>query len=76
MYGQPFRHLDKLDTGDEIVALTRAGRFVYEVVEVKIVLPTDVSVIDPTDQTILTLTTCDPVGSAARRLIVKARLAG
>jgi len=74
MYGQPFRYLDKLSEGDEIVALTRAGRFVYKVVEVKSVLPTDVSVIDPTDETFLTLTACDPPGSAARRLVVKARL--
>ncbi len=74
MFGQPFRYLDELGGGDEIVILTRAGRFVYEVVEVKSVLPTDVSVIGPTDETFLTLTACDPVGSAARRLVVKARL--
>ena len=74
IFGRPFRYLDKLDAGDEIVVLTRAGRFVYEVVEVKSVLPTDMSVIGPTDEPFLTLTTCDPVGSAARRLVVKARL--
>lgn len=74
MYGQPFRHLDKLVAGDEIVAVTAVGRFVYRVVEVKSVLPTDVGVVGPTTESILTLTACDPPGSAARRLVVKARL--
>ena len=74
MYGHPFRHLDKLNEGDEIVAQTADGEYTYQVVEKKTVKPSDVSVVDPTEKSILTLTTCHPVGSAARRLIIVAEI--
>ena len=34
--------------------------------------PTDMSVIDPTAERSLTLTTCHPKGSAAQRLVIRA----
>ncbi len=72
MHGHPFLELDELTVGDQIIASTRNGRFVYRVVEVKLVEPEDVSVLDQTETPSLTLTTCDPVGSDAQRLIVVA----
>lgn len=74
MYGHPFRNLDQLEAGDEIVVRTESGGFTYRVLEKKIVRPTDLSVIDPTEDSRLTLTTCHPVGSARERLIVVAEL--
>lgn len=79
-YGAPFYHLDQLGPGDEIHVVDRNSRkWVYEVVEQRIVQPTDVWVVgnDPlgTGGAMLTLTTCHPRLSAAQRLIVFAQLA-
>jgi sortase A len=74
-YGAPFNRLDELGPGDDILVTTREGEFRYEVSETKIVRPTEVSVLDPTADNRLTLTTCHPKYSAALRLIVVASLA-
>jgi sortase A len=73
-YGAPFYDLDELAAGDPIFVTTPAGRFRYDVVESTSVLPSEISVLLPTEDDRLTLTTCDPPFSAARRLIVVARL--
>ncbi|HEB13325.1 MAG TPA: class E sortase, partial [Actinobacteria bacterium] len=72
MYGHPFLKLDELNVGDRIIASTRNGKFIYRVADKTRVAPQDVSVLDQTEAPKLTLTTCDPVGSAALRLIVVA----
>lgn len=72
-YGAPFYRLNELQTGDPIFVTTAAGRHRYEVSELKIVTPEDVWVLDPTDDSRLTLTTCHPRYSAAQRLIVVAQ---
>jgi sortase A len=74
-YGAPFNRLDELEAGDEIEVATVAGSFVYRVEEKKVVKPTEVSVLDPTPDPHLTLTTCHPKYSAAQRLVVVSRLA-
>ena len=49
------------------------GGCVYQVSKAPfVVAPTDMTVIDPTGERSLTLTTCNPKGSAAQRLIVRA----
>lgn len=76
-YGQPFRQLDELVAGDEIVITDLYGReFVYAVDTTMIVQPTDTWVVDNTDPTRakLTLTTCHPEFSARERLVVTAYL--
>ncbi|HET9443270.1 MAG TPA: class E sortase [Acidimicrobiales bacterium] len=75
-YGAPFSRLDELNAGDPILVTTRQGRFRYEVADKKVVRPTETSVLNSTDDNRLTLTTCEPKFSAARRLIVVATLAG
>ncbi len=74
MYGHPFRHLNELNNGDQIIIYTSDGKFVYQVLERKIVRPTDLSVINQSRDTQLTLTTCHPIGSARQRLVVVALL--
>lgn len=74
MHGHAFRRLDELAIGDKIVTYTRARKAVYRVFETKRVDPSDVSVIARTRDSRLTLTTCNPVGSARQRLAVVARL--
>ena len=75
-YGKPFNQLDRLKTGDVVILETPIGSCTYEItVEPRIILPTDLSVVanDLTRQ-MLTLTTCHPKGSAAKRLYVQAKL--
>jgi sortase A len=72
-YGRPFGNLDMLKPGDTIELTTPIGGCVYQVSKAPwAVAPTDMSVIDPTGERSLTLTTCHPKGSAAQRLIVRA----
>lgn len=74
-WGAPFSNIDKLNPGDEIrVTNARSEQFVYRVVGQKIVPPTDVSVLGPTEQPSLTLVSCHPKLSAANRIIVTAVL--
>jgi sortase A len=75
-YGKPFNQLDRLKAGDVVILETPIGTCTYEItVEPHVILPTDLSVVanDVTKQ-MLTLTTCHPKGSAARRLYVQAKL--
>ena len=72
-YGRPFGNLDQLKPGDTIELTTPVGGCVYQVSKAPfVVAPTDLSVIDPTGERSLTLTTCHPKGSAAQRLVVRA----
>ena len=76
-YGAPFFNIDQLSKGDPILFTTREGHhFEYDVLETKVVKPTDVSVVDATQDNRLTLTTCNPRYSAAQRLVVVAALKG
>ena len=73
-HGAPFFDLDKLVPGDEIVVTTYAGRFVYRVSGSIVVSPSEVSVVANSDGYHLTLTTCTPKYSAAKRLVISADL--
>lgn len=75
-YGAPFYELDKLENGDEILVRTLQGEFRYVVDRTMVVRPTQVEVLDPTEEDRLTLTTCNPRFSARERLIVSAVLSG
>jgi sortase A len=71
-YGQPFRNVDDLEPGDDIVLTTVAGRFVYDVTGTEIVSPDDYEVVLTTDPSVatITLTSCHPVWSARERIVV------
>ena len=73
-YLHPFYSLDALVPGDLIFITTLQGTFLYRVLSSQVVLPTDVSVVDPTPTPQLTLTTCNPRYSASQRLVVHALL--
>ncbi len=75
-YGAPFHRLDELQENDLIYVTTVQGSFVYRVAESLIVSPTDVYVLDATEDNRLTLTTCHPRYSARQRLIIVAELLG
>ena len=74
-YGAPFANLDDVNLGDEVRVTTGKGRFTYTVSDVTIVGPNQTDVLRPQkDRTLLTLITCHPRWSTAKRLIVVAEL--
>ena len=73
-YAAPFRRIDKLERGDEVVVEMPYGRFTYEVEKTRIVAPSEVSVIDRVAYDRLVLSACHPLYSAAKRIVVLARL--
>lgn len=75
-YGAPFYNLDELQPNDPILVTTVQGSFRYEVTETQIVRPSQVEVLNQTDDDRLTLTTCHPRFSASSRMVVTARLIG
>ncbi|HEY5428722.1 MAG TPA: class E sortase [Solirubrobacteraceae bacterium] len=73
-YLAPFRFINELKPGDRIVVTMRYGRFTYVVQYLRVVKPTDVAVINDVGYERLVLSACNPIYSAAQRLIVFARL--
>jgi sortase A len=73
-YGAPFRKIDKLEPRDEITVVMPYGRFTYRVERTRIVKPTDVWVTQRVSYDRLILSACHPLYSAAKRIVVFARL--
>lgn len=72
-----FRNLGDLKIGDLMTVRTSYGTFVYEVHKIRIVNANNRTVIVPTTDAILTLSTCYPfrfIGNAPKRYIVQAGL--
>lgn len=69
-----FYHLDKVQSGDEIVLYWKQTKYVYEVTRVFVVPATAVEIEAPTNEPLLTLYTCTPIWSAKDRLVVQAKL--
>jgi sortase A len=70
-----FRPLRNIRKNDIITLTTVRAEYRYRVVSTKVVDPGDVSVLNPSDDEILTLVTCYPffvVGSAPQRFVVRA----
>lgn len=73
-----FRHVYELKPGDDIYVERSGKKYHYVVTAKRIVLPTDLSVLEPTSDVQLTLITCYPiyyVGPAPKRLVIFASLA-
>ncbi len=73
-YLAPFRFLNELTAGDRIFVTMPYGRFTYVVQYQRIVQPTQTSVIDDVGYDRLVLSACNPLYSAAQRIIIFARL--
>ena len=73
-YGAPFYDLNELQVGDPVYVETAQGYFTYNVVSAHVVLPSNTTVLEDSEQPELTLTTCNPRYSAATRLVVVATL--
>jgi sortase A len=75
IFGELFRDLDRLQPGDEAVVYTATQKFAYRVIRIRIVEPTDVSVMTPTGRPTLTLISCYPYMIDNQRIVVTAELA-
>ncbi|MHC5794531.1 class E sortase [Lacisediminihabitans sp. FW035] len=81
-HGAPFKPLATLQVGDKIYVQTQDGYYTYEFRGLEYVRPTGVGVLDPVPQfsgvaptdRILTMTSCNPMFSAAERIIAYASL--
>jgi sortase A len=69
-----FAHLDKLAAGDRIALDYKGTKYLYEVSSSRVVAATEVGVMSDTTNPILTLITCYPVGTNAKRLVVVAKM--
>lgn len=73
-YLAPFRKIDRLRPGDAIGVEMPYARFTYVVERSVIVPPTELSVTRPVGYDRLVLSACHPLYSAAKRIVVFARL--
>jgi len=73
-----FRWLERLQAGDEVQVYANGRRYTYQVTTSRVVPPTEVSVLDPTSDAVLTLITCTNWsilrGEYTERFVVQARL--
>ena len=67
---RPFRNIDQLVPGDEVVFTVGGVRSVYAVTGSKVVLPTAMEIVNPTPEATGTLFACHPPGSARYRYVV------
>jgi LPXTG-site transpeptidase (sortase) family protein len=75
-HSHPFRNIDQLVPGDDIIFRTNDGVFNYKVTGSQVVTPKDVGIVTPTADATLTLFACHPPGSARQRYVVHAAFAG
>lgn len=75
-HDRPFRNLDQLAAGDEVIFTVNGARSVYHVTGNLIVDPKDTWIADQTPTATGTLYACHPPGSAAHRFVVRLALVG
>ncbi len=71
---RPFRNIDQLVAGDEIIFTVDGVRSVYAVKAGEIVTPDAMRIVDPTPTPTATLFACHPPGSARYRIVRTADL--
>lgn len=70
-HSRPFRNIDQLAAGDQVIFLVRGIRSVYSVVGHDIVTPKATWIANPTLTPTATLFACHPPGSAKLRYVVR-----
>jgi sortase A len=70
IYGEIFRHLNRLELEDEISVYAGEQVFTYRVKAKRIVEPTEVSVMAPTTKPVVTLISCYPYLVDSHRIVV------
>lgn len=69
-----FYLFDKLKVGDLVSVIWQEKDYLYKIREIKVVPATEVSIMDPSEDSIITMFTCDPIYSTKNRLVVIAEL--
>ncbi len=64
----------KLETGDVFSVIWQKQDYYYRIRDIKIVDKTEVSILNPTDEPIVTLFTCHPIYSTKQRIVVVGEL--
>ncbi|MBE5906118.1 MAG: class D sortase [Lachnospiraceae bacterium] len=72
-FGKFFNRLDEVECGDRIYIDTPEETYTYQVQSVKVVEPTEISILENTSEEQLTLYTCTPIYIATHRLVVIAK---
>lgn len=72
--GEVFKRLGELKPGDQISLFTQHAVYTYTVTTQQVVDPSDVSVLDPTRSSTITLISCTPYWVDTERLIIHAVL--
>jgi sortase A len=75
VYGEPFRDLEKLEVGKEVLVYAGSTLYKYIIKAKRIVSPTELSPLAPSQTPIVTLITCTPYRVDTHRLIVIGELA-
>jgi sortase A len=82
-FGRPFNRLDEMQPGDTVSLETPFATYTYKAVPAFgghsnpwVVTPNDFSVVSQGTGHLLTLTTCNPKGSASQRLVMRFSLVG
>ena len=70
-HSHPFRRINELVAGDEIIFKMQNGTFTYKMTGSQIVTPKDVHIVNPTKDATVTLFACHPPGSARQRYVVR-----
>jgi sortase A len=74
IFGELFRHLDKLQPGDRFTVYSNLRFYTYEITGWEVVEPTRVEVMAPTPNPTATLISCYPYLIDNMRIVVKAEL--
>jgi sortase A len=69
-HDKPFRHLEQLEVGDDVIFTTDEGRFIYKVTGTEVVYPDALWIADQTADYTATLFACHPAGSTRQRIVV------
>jgi sortase A len=70
-HSHPFRRINELVPGDEIIFKMQNGTFTYKMTGFQIVTPKDVHIVNQTTDATVTLFACHPPGSALQRYVVR-----
>ena len=74
VFGEIFRNLDQLKSGDEVTLFTSQKSYRYVVQSIQYVEPTDVEVMANTQEPVVTLISCYPYMVDNQRIVIKAVL--
>ncbi len=69
-HDKPFRNIDQLEPGDDVIFTTDDGRFVYKVTSTEVVYPDALWIVDQTADYTATLFACTPPGSTRQRIVI------